>query len=59
MLQQTDIDTKNTDKLILIYPLQPGHYEIEATTKDKNGTVVKTVNYVKVFNSASRQLPSP
>ena len=59
VLQQTDIDTKNTDKLILIDPLQPGHYEIEATTKDKNGTVVKTVNYVKVFNSASRQLPSP
>lgn len=59
VLQQTDIDTKNTDKLILMNPLQPGHYEIEATTKDKNGTVVKTVNYVKVFNSASRQLPSP
>jgi 5-hydroxyisourate hydrolase-like protein (transthyretin family) len=59
LLQQTDIDTKNTDKFILTNPLPPGHYEIEATTKDKNGTVVKTVNYVKVFNSASRQLPSP
>lgn len=59
VLQQTDIDTKNTDKFILTNSLRPGHYEIEATTKDKNGTVVKTVNYVKVFNSVSKQLPSP
>lgn len=59
ILLQTDIDTKNTDKLILTNPLPPGHYEVEATAKDKNGTIVKTVNYVKVFNYTTRQLPSP
>jgi len=59
ILQQTDIDTKDTDKLILSNPLPPGHYEIEATSKDKNGAIVKAISYIKVFNYATQQLPSP
>lgn len=59
LFQQTNIDTKNTDKLTLTNPLPPGHYEIEASSKDKNGLIVKAVTYLKVFNNATRQLPSP
>ena len=58
VFHQTDIDTKNTEKVILPNPLPPGHYEIQATAKDKNGSIVKVMTYVKVFNYNTKQLPS-
>jgi hypothetical protein len=34
----------------------PGFYTIEITTKDKNGEVVKDIQYVELFDEAARQL---
>ncbi len=59
LIQQAEINTKNTGSFILKSPLQPGHYEIEASTKDKNGHQVNTVVYFKVMNSLAKKMASP
>lgn len=59
LIQQAEINTKNTGIFTLNSPLQAGHYEIEASTKDKNGHQVNTVVYFKVMNSLTKKMASP
>jgi hypothetical protein len=58
VFQEFTIDTKISDQLTLSSTLAAGHYEIEATTKDKNGASIRAVSYFKVFDHTSKKLPS-
>jgi 5-hydroxyisourate hydrolase-like protein (transthyretin family) len=59
VIQESLIDTKNTSSLQLTNSLPPGHYELEASTKDKDGNDVSLVTYFKVIDFDHKQLASP
>jgi len=39
--------------------LQPGHYEITATTRDAQGNIVQDKLFIELYEPASRTLPAP
>lgn len=59
IMQEAEIDTKNSNGFALTKPLSAGHYEITAVTKDKNGTEISTTVYFRVIHSQLQQMASP
>ena len=59
VLEQSDSTNKDSKFKIQNSKFTQGYYEIEVSTKDKDGNEVKDVEYIELYNEKSNQLTNP
>jgi hypothetical protein len=66
VLEQSDSTNENSKFKIPRLPdgqenskFNPGYYEVEVSTKDKDGNEVKDIEYIELYNEKSNQLTKP
>ncbi|MBL0882032.1 MAG: hypothetical protein IBJ16_01565 [Chitinophagaceae bacterium] len=58
LIVQTEINTTNTSSLQINPTLPPGHYQIEASTKDRDGNDINSLTFFKIIDSEAKQIGS-
>jgi len=59
VFENSDSSHSNSEFKIQNSKIEPGYYEIEVTTRDKEGQEVKDVKYVELYDEKQKQLSSP